>query len=297
MMKDRLLYIIFLMFYYFIRLMPQRMGRYLGILLGNCFYLLLKTRREIAEKNLSLAFGDDLSHRAIRELCKKVFQHLGLLIVEIVLLYQLNKDTLPQHISIQGEEKLKKAFAQKKGIIIYSAHLGNWEWMASAIALLGYPLYVVVTRQKNRHFDSFINDVRRGKGWHIVFKDFSLKQSFKVLKNGQCLGLLSDQHGGRHGWQIDFFGKKTSTFTGAVKLAQRTGAFIVPSFMVRKGWIKHHLIFKEPLQVPKEASQIELQKILEDLTKQTEDMIREHPNQWLWLHRRWKRSSFKGEEL
>ena len=161
-MLDLILYFFFMIIYFLINIIPggYRLGRGLGILI----YRLLKDRREMTINNLRMAFGDELSDREITALCKEVYRQLGITLIEFIKLKKLQKEDIGKLIELEGVEHLEEAYARGRGVIIYSAHFGNWEWLGSAISLAGYPVNAIARTQNNRYFDKKINEIRTSKG-------------------------------------------------------------------------------------------------------------------------------------
>lgn len=282
---------VFPYFIYFIlktalRLSPEKGRYYLGLGFSKLAYSLSGKRREIARKNLEKAMGDKLSDAEIKELVKEVYKNLGLTLVEFMHLKNLNKSRFMSYINFENEKALKEAFDQGNGVIIYGAHIGNWEWMAAAIARAGYPLVGIAKGQ--RMLDQEINRIRESSGMKIVKTGTLMREAFRTLKQGQCLFILGDQDAREKGWMIEFFGRPTSTYNGAVKLASRTGAAIIPAHMIREDWNQHRLIFGNPFKIGRDASEAEQKMLLQQLSDQSEKMIRKYPGQWLWTYRRWK---------
>ncbi|MDI3547368.1 MAG: Kdo2-lipid lauroyltransferase/acyltransferase [Halanaerobiales bacterium] len=287
-MKHLILYLLFEAISILIRVLPDRVRYYLGLGLGKLVFHLVKSRREVAAENIKKALGDELTADRIYQLTKKVYHHLGLMLVEFILLPKINRDNFRRYIRVENEEILKQALERGKGVIIYGAHFGNWEWMGAVISLLGYPFNAIVRKQNNPYFDARINQIRRGKGVRIIPKGMSVRKAYRCLKRGEGLLVLGDQDARSHGWEVTFFGQKTSTFPGAVQLARRTGAVIVPTFLIREAWGRHRLVFHQPYIISRDASEREQRELLQKLTAEIEAVIRSHPEQWLWLHRRWK---------
>ena len=274
-----------------ILILPDRARYKAGVFLGKLLLKLVKGYSKMAYQNMRLVLKDELTPEEIDRLVEQNFTHMGLVIVEFIMLRKLNRHNFRNYIdlTIEGEKYLKKAYAEGKGVIIYAAHLGNWEWLGAILSFLGYPVTAIAQQQHNQSFDRSINKIRRDTGVRIIFTwNISHRDAYLALKNNECLYLLGEQYPFSNGWPVRFFGQPTDAFSGVVRFAKKTGASIVPTFLVREGWRRHRLIFLEPHQVAKEADQKEQQKILQELTDEVETMIRDYPEQWLWIHERWR---------
>lgn len=286
-MLDVILYLIFRVIYYIINFMPDKVRYLLGKALGYFVYYAIRSRREITLKNLKNAFKDSYTDSEITALCKKVYRQMGLTMVEFMILTNLTKEELLPMVDIEGQEYLEEAYKRGQGIILYTAHFGNWEWLVSILPQLGYPVNAIARTQDNPYFDNIINEIRTSKGVNIIPRGMSVRQAFKALKQGELLFILGDQNARNHGWAVDFFGRTASVFPGAVQLASRTGAVILPVYLIRKDWGKHCLKFYPPAKIRKGAGEEEQRQLLIKLNKDMEKVITEHPEQWLWMHRRW----------
>ncbi len=287
-MKNILLYSLYIIFSFTVKTLPDKLRYYLGKGFGKLAYILTKSRRQVAKDNLRQAFNDQLSELEISRTIKNVYSNMGLTLVEFVLIEKINSDNFQDYFEIEGKERLVEAYEQGNGVIIYGAHFGNWEWMGMIISLLGYPLSAIVRTQKNSYFDQAVNQIRMSKGVKIIPKGASVRKVFHSLKKGECIFILGDQDAHGNGWELDFFGRSVSTHAGPVQFAQRTGATIVPVFLIREEWGQHRLLIKETFKVKKNTTRKEQKKILQNLNDLTESVIREHKDQWLWLHKRWK---------
>ena len=292
-MKNLFLYLLFQFFSAFVLVLPDKLRYYLGKAFGKFAYYITPDRRELVFNNLKKAFKDKYSEEELGNMTKEVYYNTGLILVEFILLKKLHKNNLKDFIEIKGEENLRKAYEKNKGVIIYGAHFGNWELMGSAISLLGYPLNAIAQEQENSYFNKKINEIRREKGVKIIPRGISVREVYQSLKKGECVFILGDQDARSRGWKMNFFDRPSSTFPGAVQLASRIGAIIVPTFLVRKGWRKYELTFYPPREVGEKANKEEKKQILQNLVDLTEEIIREYPTQWFWLHRRWK--TYKGD--
>ena len=199
-------------------------------------------------------------------------------------------------LEIEGIEHLEQALAEGKGVVVFTGHFGNWELMGAVVASLGYPVDAVARKQNSSGADEFMAEVRRQYGLRIHERGFSLRAAFRALKQGRMLALLADQDARGRGWFVDFFNQPSSTFSGPVQLAQRLGAPIVPAFFVRTDRPGYRLVFCPPRQVAPDASIEEMQNQLQELTTTLEDTIRQYPEQWFWIHRRWKTKPPSAEE-
>jgi len=285
-MKDRISILLYNIFRFLLQKLPPPAGRYLGKFIALIAYLITPERREHSRLNLKRAFN--LSDQESKKIIKKVYRNLGYNFAEFLMEDNFTAEDVNKIVDFEGLEYLDQALKEEKGVILYTAHLGNWELMGAILALKGYKVHSIAQEQNNSLFNKKINEIRNNVGVGIIPKDLSIRKAFKVLKANEILAILGDQHARRDGWELEFFNRTALTFPGAVKFAQRTGAPIVPIFFHRQDWLKHELKCYPPRRIDKDASETELKAELQSLLELTEEEIKKEPADWMWLHKRWK---------
>lgn len=268
------------------RILPHQVVYGIGVVLGYLLSFLLGSRRKVARENLKMALN--LDAQDAERMTKRVFRSLGLTVAEILLVPYITDRFIEQCVEIEGEEYLRAAMEEERGVIVFTGHFGNWELLGGIVAKLGYPVNAVARQQNSAVGDKFLARVREQYGEKISIRGMGLREGYRALRRGELLALLGDQDAGDHGWFVEFFGRQASTFPGPVQLAQRTGAPIVPIFHVRTGVSRHKVIIRPPVHIPCDASPEDLHRYLQDLTGILEELVRKYPDQWFWIHRRWK---------
>ncbi len=299
-MKDLLQRLFLNVFGAIFRFLPPGGTLLLGRLLGILAYHLARGRRKTACRNLENAYGEEKSSGERRRIARKSFEHLGMNLAEFFVLSSLDRERLEDMVSFTGEDILKRALDKGRGVLILSAHLGNWELIGVALALKGYPVAVITKFSRSKAVDRWWMDYREKVGIRILKGRGLLKDGVGHLAEGGILGFVLDQNARRReGVFVPFFGREACTLKSLALLSRRTGAPVVPVFICRHG--KHHrVVFEEPIY--QEASG----DVEEDVvrwtgvyTAWTERVVRLHPEQWTWLHERWKTKrpgSAEGEE-
>lgn len=285
-MKDKLTMFLYDILRFLLNKLPAKTGCYLGRAIGSLAYLITPSRREHSRLNLKKALN--ISDKESKKLIKAVYKNLGYNFTEFLIEDSLTKEDIEKMVDFEGLEYLDQALAEGGGVILYTAHFGNWELLGAVLALKGYKIHSIAQEQNNSLFNQKINRIRSDIGIGIIPKGFSIRKAYKVLKSNQILAILGDQHARKDGWILNFFNRPALTFPGAVKLAQRTNAVIVPTFFKRQGWLQHKLKFYQPRKIEKDAADTELKKELQSLLYLTEKEIKAKPADWLWLHKRWK---------
>ena len=279
-------YYISKLFSHIICLLPNNVNRKIGNILGELTWLIVpKKRKRMAINNILQCLHVTPDEAA--RIAKKSWTRFGRMIIE-VLLYPKIKNNINKHVTIQGKEKLDKAMSYGKGVVLATSHSGNWEIMGGALALNGFPLNVVAQKQSNQNMDRFINEYREIMGIHVSYKT-SMRAVIRLLSKGTVIGILMDQDAGNDGVILDFFGRKTSCAKGASFLAHLNNAPIVPIFITENKQGKHTILVSEPLFIEQtDDKQHDIEKMTELLTKLIENHIRQYPEEWFWLHDRWK---------
>lgn len=270
-----------------IGLLPATARRALGYLLGNlCWLLVPAKRRNMAVNNIGRALG--VNRRQARAIAKASGVRLGPMFMEVLAMPQINKDNIGQFVTLSGQEHLAAALKMGRGAVLATAHSGNWELLGAALAMHGFPLVAVVQRQTNPAMDKFINEYRTRAGMHVTYKT-GVREMIKLLGEGKIIGLLMDQDNHRDGVFVEFFSRPASTAQGAAALGRLNNAPIVPAFITANPDGTHTAIIHPPVMVEKTADRAEDVRVTtQRLTKIIEDHIRQHPEEWFWLHNRWK---------
>jgi len=267
-------------------ILPIEAAAWLARRLGDLSYLLLWNRRRIALENVGKAFGPSLSKSRMRQIVRSAFQNAALSIMELFIVRKIKKD-LARRFEFHGDEKLRAALARGKGVVLAISHLGSWEYLSFLSGLTGRPWSVIVKDIKNPYLNKVITELRLVMGVVPVPKSNSVRTIFQELKKGNGIAMLIDQWAGSDGIWVDFFGTPTSTTSVPARLAEKTGCAIVPAYCLRKkpGWYSVHV--EDPIDLNTTESGWE-KTATQKLNAMLEKQIRQHPEQWLWGHRRWK---------
>jgi KDO2-lipid IV(A) lauroyltransferase len=275
-----------------LRLLPHRLiiigSRLLSWLLQHLF----RFRSAIIRQQLQDRLGYLASDPSLGTQINKVYNHFGMLIFELLQLPRMPSTQLKNIIILHHDSHLDTALKRSRGVIILSAHLGNWEYCGLGLAGKGYKINAVGKSMKSTIGNILLRLIRDDHGVHTIPKNDSTREIFKCLKNNEIIAFLLDQNMTfKEGVFVDFFGRLASTSPGLAVIAARTGAAIIPAFSFRDNDnLHHHLVFQpefeleNPLPTPQSNSVHNTAR----LTKIIETAIRDHPDQWLWMHKRWR---------
>lgn len=296
-MRHYLEYILLLTAGFLFRCFPLKIGLMIGRFLGRLVFAIDIEHRQIALKNIQLAKGlilhgntDTKTNRhSALSMVKKVYLGLGMSMAEFFYIPRVHKDYIKRFITIEGKENLDSAMSQGKGVIMVFGHIGSWELNNAIYGILGYPTTAVAFQQNNRMTDRIINKYRQYHGVKVVYDDTQYQDLVAILKSGCILALVSDQDAGTRGVFVDFLGRPASTAKGPAILAMRTGAPLMISMLIRESNNMHRLIFKGPLEISNTGNFKKDVLINTKLWSNVlEDCVKAYPEQWFWLHRRWK---------
>jgi len=263
--------------------LPEGLVYSLAGLLGRFAYRCLRIRRRVTMTNLKQALGGEFSEKSLNNIACKSYENISMTFIECLLFPKL-KNRLPQRVSLPDIAVIKQYTDKNQGAVIVSCHLGNWELTAASVATAGIPLTVVAARLSNPYVDDYINRFRTGFGMKVLTSTASAKKLVRSLKSHETLGLLSDQDAGRKGIFVDFFGRPTSTPRGAALLTLKYKVPIIVAVTIRTRPGHYKNIFRE-VEVREDDTTITL---TQRYTTILEEIIRQYPEQYFWMHRRWK---------
>jgi KDO2-lipid IV(A) lauroyltransferase len=246
--------------------------------------LALPRLRRVAMANLAMALPE-LDRREHRRIADGVFRSIASLLVAFARFPQINAANIGNWIRYEGFEHFEAARQRGRGVLFATAHLGNWELSAFAHALMAAPMYVVVRPLDNPKIDALVERRRTLSGNRLISKREYARGILKALRENQAVGILVDQNAAlEDGAFVDFFGVPACAGTGFAKLAAHSGAAVIPGFAL---WLpeehQYLLRFYPPVEITGDA-----ERDTRELHRQLEAVIRAYPDQWLWIHRRWK---------
>jgi KDO2-lipid IV(A) lauroyltransferase len=271
-------------------LLPLPWALEMGKKLGLLAWKFDKRDRTISLINLQNAFQGVKSKEEIIQLSKACFLQLGESIVEYARLPRYHKEENGKHVSIEGLEHLLEAQKKGKGVILLTGHFGNWELLGVTLANLGFPLHVVARRLDNPFLNSWVIRRRTMTGNTVIEKNQATKAVLTLLKSGEVVAFLLDQDTkSGDGVFVPFFNRPACTSKSVAVIALRRGVSVLPMFITRLDGGHHRISIEKELPVIRTGQTGE--DIIQNTARYTgilEDKIREHPEQWVWIHRRWK---------
>ncbi|MGH7814049.1 MAG: lysophospholipid acyltransferase family protein [Candidatus Binataceae bacterium] len=273
-----------------LRAMPLERAVRAGARLGGWAMNLDRPNRSIALKNLAIAFPEKSAAERLAIL-RAMYRNWGRMLAEWAHFNELSRANIENVVTYQGKEAWEEAERRSpgRGILVLTAHFGNFELLPLAHSIYGYRIAIVYRPLRNPLIDAAVHSARIRYGNKIVPRKASGREMFRLLRQNWMLAITLDLDV-RKGVFVDFFGLPASTSGGMARLAMATGAPVAPCVLVREGDTIHHRIVIEPLiEVVKDGNREEsVRENTQRFTRTLENLIRTHPDHWNWIHRRWK---------
>ena len=266
--------------------LPRRYALALGSVIGRLGFSPLRIRRKVVEVNLRTAFPEG-DPDWIRATGRAAYAHLGRELVELLRAARGGRKAVLESTVLEGEEHLRAALERGQGAVLITGHYGNWEMSAGAVASRGFPVDVLIQRQRNPLFDRALIDARRGIGMELIDRGLATKAGLKTLRHNRILALAGDQNTRRGGVFLPFFDKPASTSRGFTILAARTGAPILTMMGTRRSDGRLHVVIR-PLAPEIGRGGHATNDMVQRYLLELERTIRAAPEQYFWHHRRWK---------
>ncbi len=286
-------YIIVLVFVRIFSLIPYRLASDTGGFIGRLGWLIDSRHRLIAIKNLSRAFPDT-DRKTLTLIAKKSFENLGRSAAEFIHIAnhppEAVNNIIHNSVLVEGSNNINNAIRKKQGIIYLTAHFGNWELLGIVLSVNGCPFNAIARPIDNRRIDRIITSLRSVLGANVLPKKGVLRDTLKCLKRGEGVAILLDQNTSREeGVFVNYFGQPAATNRGLALIAMKSGASIIPVFIIREDTYRHRVIYLPAIEI-KRTDNLESDVITytQKFTNIIESVVRDYPEQWFWMHRRWK---------
>jgi KDO2-lipid IV(A) lauroyltransferase len=270
--------------------MPRAVARRLADALTWGVYRTMGRLRRVGLRNLELALPE-LNAAERDRILRGVFRHLGWQLVEFCRMTRYTPENTRNWIRTEGLEHYLAAQVRGKGVLVLTGHLGAWELSSFYHSLMGHPMGMVIRRLDNRRLDEFVNGIRCFHGNRVLHKDDFARGLLTAMRAGHTVGILMDTNmTPPQGAFVKFFGLDACTATGLAHVARKTGAAVLPGFMLwEPGERRYVLHFGPELEIPHTADvAADILAGTQLCAQVTESWIRRYPDQWLWIHRRWK---------
>jgi KDO2-lipid IV(A) lauroyltransferase len=289
-MRQRLEYAAARPFIKILGALPRPLARAFGVGLAQVVYLLHVRLRQVGMRNLAMVFPEKSEAERARIL-RGEFTSLGRQLAEVCRFPKYSRDNVEQVVVYDGLENYLQAHARGKGVLFLTAHFGGWELSAFTHSLHGHWMHVVVRAMDNVYLDRLIRNYRSMHGNRVVEKDDFVRGLLAAMKAGEVVGILMDTNmTPPQGIFVDFFGIPACTASGLARIALRTDAAVVPTFTIWDTELKKYRLRFDPAVDLVRTGDLEadIQANTQRFTSIIEEYVRKYPEQWLWVHRRWK---------
>jgi len=273
----------------FTRACPRLLCLAAGRIIGCIFYVFDKKHRSLALSNLKIAFGQEKPLPELKKISRKSFQHFGEFLIYFIKFSVTNDQKKEGLAVIEGKKYLEDALKKGKGVLLFSAHYGNWEIASFFLCKLG-KLNVVARPLDNKNLEKKLLEIRRTLGAQVIYKLDATRQIIRKLRANEMVAIIIDQNVLRsQAVFVDFFGKKAATTPSLATFSLRTGAPIIPIFCYPLSPHPYYVRIGKPIDIPLKGDYKEdILKITQQCTNIIEEQIRQNPVYWLWFHNRWK---------
>lgn len=290
-LKNWLIYRFILILIGFLNLLPRRLSLFIGRSLGRFAYLIFPQSRKITLQNLKIAFPN-LGTGSIRKISLKVFESLGRNAVDAIRLPKMSWEEIQKITKVEGVEHLEKAYSQGRGVMGVTGHIGNFELLAAYVSLRGYKLSAIGRELYDPRLNELLIKNRQKMGVQNIYSTAGVKEVIRVLNSGRMIGVLIDQDTSRvKGIYVDFFGRKARTPVGPVILALKLDVPIVPMAVIQTKEGNYKIYVREEIKpLAGKMKEENIYYLTQKCTKFLEQVIREYPDQWVWMHKRWLRT-------
>lgn len=251
--------------------------------LGFLAFDVFRIRRAVTLENLRNSFGGEKSERELEKIARLSYVHIGMTFIEMLYAPKL-APRIHEIVDLSDIDIIHRALRRGKGLVLVGCHFGSWELNGGSVAAAGFPLTVVARKQANPLVDRLMNRNRSLFGMKVIPTGASVKHIVRALRNGESIGLMSDQDAGRRGVFVDFFGRKASTPQGSAQLALKYGTPVIVLMTVRTSPGHYRSIPGEVEVMPDDT----VESLTQRYTLVMEEIIRQFPEQYFWMHRRWK---------
>jgi len=271
------------------RIFPRSLFLWMGTTFGSFAYSVDQRHRETAIQNFQMAFPN-ASREEAKEKVRKSYQFFARTLFDMLTCFPEFQADRMQSVEYDGLENLEAAYARKKGVLICTGHWGTWEIMALAQGFKGYSLGVIARRLDNPYLEALLTHLRTSTGNFVIEKHESIRPMLRALKEGKAVAILIDQNvANDERIFVKFFGKLASTTPALALVKLKTDAVLIPAFAQPLPGNRYRFIYGAPLEVPLTGDrEADVLAITQACTAVIEEKIKEHPEYWLWMHRRWK---------
>jgi len=269
-------------------LLPMRVVRRSGAVLGRLAYAIDRTHRRTALENLAAAFPSRPESER-RAMARAMFTHFGSLLLELLKFSTYTPEQMLAAVEVEGLERNRQAYQQQRGVLFFTGHFGYWEIHAIVEPLIARPISVLARPLDNARLHEMLERIRTKTGNSVIYREGAVRKVLRELAANHGVALLIDQH--LHtpdAVYVDFFQRRAATTSALAALALRTGAPVIPVFALPLPGGRYRLVYEHPVDPPQTDTPDAVRDFTQRCTDVLEMYVRRHPELWLWMHRRWR---------
>ena len=287
--RDDLFYLLVLFFIKMLRLISRGASLNIMRILSRFVFVFARGPRQRVISHLTMVYGAEKDKREIITMARAVFNHFAIASADMLRIPNLIRDNVNTLVTTKGIEHLEKAFKSDKGMIFITCHFGNWEVLGAWLGQNGFPMKVVGTTVFDPRLDKILVETRKIAGNTNIARGKGTREIIRTIKKGDAVGMLIDQDTKAQSIFVNFFGKLTHTPTGPAVLARRLNVPIIPIFMYLNEELNYVLECQPQLELIRtEDEEYDVLVATQKISDTYEAMIRRYPEQWVWMHKRWK---------
>lgn len=280
-------YILYRIGQYIALTLPLKLAYGVAVFCSDIHYIFAYKDKRTVANNLKAIFPQK-TNKEIKRIRIRMFRNFAKYLIDFFRFSKIDEAYIKKTVRIENANFIDEAVALRKGVILLTAHIGNWELGGVVISTSGYPFWVVALEHKDKEVNDFFNRQRASKGIKVIPLSRAVRQCLQVLQNGDFLGLVGDRDFNEHGVTIDFFGKPTMFPEGPAAFSLKTGAAIVPGFMIRNPDNTFTLRMEKPiLTTPSRNKHEDIKDVVSGYKLIIEDYIRRYPDQWYMFRKFW----------
>lgn len=284
----QLIGLFFKAFSFFMSCLPRAMRDAIGDGVGFLWFDVLRIRRQVALDNVAIAFPEKSPEERLK-IARLSLRHMGRTIMDYTVFPFLKAKDAERLYKFEGREHVEQALKEGKGAFLLTLHLGNGDFAIAVLSLMGWPMYLISKEFKARWLNDLWFGMRRRHGTKFISPEKSSFEILRCLRRNEIVVFVLDQFMGPPvGVRTRFFGKETGTAAGLALLASRTGTPVIPCYTYRRGDGYQVAVFEAPIKLDDGPNGKDIAVMTQAYTDKLEAIVRRHPEQWMWIHRRWK---------
>ena len=273
---------------HFFRCIPRRIGLVIASILGRIAPFFAMKEYRLALRHLTMAFGEEKSENEIRKIARDVFRNLVMNFADTVRVGALTPEEIEALYNPNKLDEVWRSIDNSHGVVIITAHLGSWEALGAYLCQHGVPLSVVARKLYDSRLEILLYESRVSTGMEVITRGDNTRDIIKSLTSGKAVALLVDQDINVKGEYVTFFGRPAHTATSPALLALKYGSAVMLCVDYRDKSHKHNIIVK-PIEFERtNDKQKDVTALMQQISNELEQVIREHPEQWVWFHKRWR---------